>query len=372
MFRILFMPLLQIPSGHHHVADSIKVQLNQSADDYHCEEVELLSYSYGNLETLISSAYLQWIHRLPRLYSQIYKYAAVKEKRTNKRFYLYEWLFLKKVQRLIEQTKPDLIICTHSLPSCIIQQLKKRNLWSGPVINVYTDYFINNLWGVDSINYHFVPSLDVKNELITRGIKAHQTFVTGIPIDPLFRNVTPTHKEANRFTVLVSGGNMGAGSIQKLLNRLNPSGSILYKVLCGKNEILLHYIERLNHSHIKPLPYVSSKKEMNQLYDEADAIITKPGGVTVTESLWKKLPIFVYEALPGQEEINLHYLKSQGLIFDLQNSSATINVEDKITDILINGLSQFNKRLDTFYDCVESNDVSKIIKTILSSPNLRG
>ncbi|QGS68545.1 hypothetical protein CV093_08425 [Oceanobacillus sp. 143] len=99
------------------------------------------------------------------------------------------------------------------------------------------------------------------------------------------------------------------------MDHLNPSGSIFYKVLCGKNIDLFQSIERLNHSHIKPLPYLESKEEMNHLYNEADAIITKPGGVTITESLWKKLPIFVYEALPGQEEINLNYLQRQGLIF---------------------------------------------------------
>ena len=43
---------------------------------------------------------------------------------------------------------------------------------------------------------------------------------------------------------------------------------------------------------------------MNVLYDKADAIITKPGGITITECLWKQVPIFVYEALPGPEEMN--------------------------------------------------------------------
>lgn len=365
MFRILFMPLLQIPSGHHHVADSIKDQLNQSSEDFHCEKVEILSYSYGNIESLVSSAYLQWIHKLPRLYSQIYKITAVKDKKMNQRFYIYEWLFLKKVQNLIKQTKPDLIVCTHALPSYIIDRLKKMNLWSGPVINVYTDYFINNLWGIEGINYHFVPSSNVKNELLTRGIKAHQTFITGIPIDPIFKALKRTYIKNNKYTVLISGGNMGAGSIQQFLDQLNPSGSIFYKVLCGKNEILFEYIERINHPQIKPLTYVSSKEKMNQLYDEADAIITKPGGVTITESLWKKLPIFVYGALPGQEEVNLHYLKSQGLIFHLENWELSMNVEDMILDLLSNGLEQFNKRLEAFYNGFEKNDVSMIIKKML-------
>src|SRR5699024_6322403 len=229
MFRVLFMPLLQIPSGHHHVADSIKFQLNQLSGDFQCEKVEILSHCYGHVETLISSIYLKWIHKFPGLYSQIYKHAAVKGVKGKKRFYLYEWLFSKKVQQCTEQTKPDLIICTHALPSYILECLKKRNLWSGPVINVYTDYFINNLWGKEGINYHFGASLNARRELLNRGIKPQQTFVTGVPIHPLFKPEKRPPIKKSRFTVLISGGNMGAGSIQQLLDRLHPSGSILYK-----------------------------------------------------------------------------------------------------------------------------------------------
>jgi UDP-N-acetylglucosamine:LPS N-acetylglucosamine transferase len=359
------MPLLQIPSGHHHVADSIEAQLNQSPGDFHCEKVELLSYSYGNIETLVSSIYLQWIHKIPRLYSQIYKHAAVNGEEASKHFFIYELLFLKKVQKLIQQTKPDLIICTHALPSYILERLKRKNYWSGLVINVYTDYFVNNLWGIEGINYHFVPSLHVQEELILRGIKSHQTFVTGIPIHPQFKVRKNKHINHDRYTILISGGNMGAGSVHQLLKRLKPSRFIHYQVLCGKNEKLFQYIKHLNHSHIRPIAYLSSKETMNQLYEEVDAIITKPGGITITESLCKKLPILVYEALPGQEEINLQYLKAQGLIFHLENWDSSMNLEEVIINILRNDISQFNQRVDAFYDSFDQKDISKIIKELL-------
>ncbi|MCB6704879.1 hypothetical protein LI092_10315, partial [Streptococcus parasanguinis] len=69
--------------------------------------------------------------------------------------------------------------------------------------------------------------------------------------------------------------------------------------------------------HIIPVPYIQSRKEMSRLYDEADAIITKPGGVTISEVIQKKLPIFIHSVLPGQEEINLAFLKQHGLVFEL-------------------------------------------------------
>ncbi|MYL56649.1 hypothetical protein GLW20_03925 [Virgibacillus halodenitrificans] len=368
MYRVLFMPLLQIPSGHHHVADCIKEQLDQYSGVFECEKVEVLSYCFGKLETLVSNVYLQWIHKLPHLYSQIYKNAAVKNAKTNRLVTAYEWLFLKKILHLLRQIKPDIIICTHAFPSYLLNYFKSENLWSGKVINVYTDYFVNNLWGVHHIDYHFVPSQHVKQELINKGVNEQQIFISGIPIHPIFNN-PKSPIEKSKSVVLISGGNLGVGSILQLLQRLNPSGAIQYKVLCGKNPILFDYLTKLNHPNILPVPYIDSKKEMNVLYEEADAILTKPGGVTITECLWKRLPIFVYEALPGQEEYNLEYLKEQGLVFHLDNWNSSANIEKIIIHCMKNKLVRFYKNTDRFHHSLEDHNILNIIRNIMLDKN---
>ncbi|MGJ9459725.1 MGDG synthase family glycosyltransferase [Oceanobacillus sp. CF4.6] len=365
MVHILFMPLLQIPSGHHHVADCIQDQLNEASEEFHCEKMELLSYSFGPVEKLVSSFYLQWIQKFPSLYSNVYQRMAVKQEKHNKHYYIYELLFLKHVQRMIAQTKPDLIICTHALPSYLLDRLKRRNLWTGKVLNVYTDYFINDLWGFDHINYHFIPTIDVQRKLIERGVDQQQTILTGIPVHPVFRTNKPPDIVKEKYTVLISGGNMGAGSIEKLLDRLQPSGTINYHVLCGKNNKLYQSIKQRNHSCIHALPYIHSKEEMNTLYDQADAIITKPGGVTISESLWKRLPIFVYEALPGQEEINLNYLNSQGLIFHLDNWNTSIAVESTIIERLQTESAQLHENLEAYFKPIEKQNITQIIQKLI-------
>ncbi len=366
MHQVLFMPLLQIPSGHHHVADCIEEQLNKFPGVFQCEKVELLSYCYGKAETLVSTIYLQWIHKLPHLYSQVYKRAAVKNAKTNRLVITYEWLFYKKILHLLQQVNPDIIICTHALPSYLFNRLKREKHWSGKVINVYTDYFVNNLWGIHQIDYHFVPSQHVKQGLINKGVKEQQIFISGIPIHPVFKESNPPIKKSKP-VVLISGGNLGVGSILQLLQRLIPSGMIQYKVLCGKNQILFDYLNQLNHPHIIPIPYIDSKEEMNDLYDKADAILTKPGGVTITECLWKRLPIFVYEALPGQEEYNLAYLKGQGLVFPIDQWNSSTNIETTIIHCLKNNLAYFYKNVDRFNQTLEDHHMSNIIKNIIVS-----
>lgn len=156
---------------------------------------------------------------------------------------------------------------------------------------------------------------------------------------------------------------MGTGSIDRLLKRLHPSGSIIYKVLCGRNEKLFQFVKQLNHPYIKAIPYITKKEEMNVLYDKADAIITKPGGITITECLWKQVPIFVYEALPGPEEMNLKYLKKEQLIFYLNNWSASENVEQMIIEML-KDCSKLEKRCEKFRNCIIQINVTTIIKEI--------
>lgn len=60
-----------------------------------------------------------------------------------------------------------------------------------------------------------------------------------------------------------------------------------------------------------------NREKMNELYNLADAIITKSGGVTISEAINKKVHIFIHSVLPGQEEINLKYLQEQCLVFTI-------------------------------------------------------
>lgn len=72
---------------------------------------------------------------------------------------------------------------------------------------------------------------------------------------------------------------------------------------------------------------------MNHLYEQVDAIITKPGGITISEALKKRLPIFVHSALPGQEQINLKKLIREKLIIQLNED---MTLEDQIASVLEN------------------------------------
>ena len=50
----------------------------------------------------------------------------------------------------------------------------------------------------------------------------------------------------------------------------------------------------------------------------ADLLVTKPGGLTVSEALACGLPLAVFEAIPGQEEENAFFLEKRGMAIRLE------------------------------------------------------
>ncbi|MGM1050690.1 MAG: MGDG synthase family glycosyltransferase [Bacillota bacterium] len=366
MKKVLIMPILTMPSGHHQVADTITECIQYTDSSIVCEKIDILSYSFGNLESLVSGLYVKWIHLFPDLYSWTYKKLAYRNVHNEKQFHLYEILFQKYMHKLILEKQPDFVICTHCLPSYIASRLKKLGLLHVPVINAYTDFFINDIWGIQEIDFHFVPDRHTKQTLLSRGVREEQIFITGIPVHPIITKSNKVKiKPDSLITVLITGGSLGAGLIKYLIDKTMPNGNVHYKVLCGKNICLYEELLRLNHTHITPLPYIESKEEMNNLYNQVDVILTKPGGVTISECLCKGIPIVVYHTLPGQEEINLRHLEHLGLVF-YWNDWDKGNIEDYIIGLADNKFEKLKKNITEYHLHLTDNDMIAIFRGILN------
>ncbi|UZJ77914.1 MGDG synthase family glycosyltransferase [Fictibacillus sp. KU28468] len=334
MKKILFLPFLQMPSGHHQAAEALIDMLKIRKKDIVLKKVDLLSYMNVSLEKMVTGTYLKWIKLMPGTYDLIYKNCTYSTMRKVHSFKGYEILFLKKMEKLLYDEQPDVIICTHSIPSYLVSALKRKGKCRVPVMNVYTDFFINDVWGRGEIDYHFVPNRDMKVKLVTEHhIRQENIIVSGIPVHEQFTKSTKRTNDNRRRKILISGGSSGLGDIYELITAAGPTGAFDYFVLCGNNRKLYEKISQLDADHIHPLPYISSRKEMNEWYDRVDALVTKPGGITVSEALQKSLPIFVHSFLPGQEEINLEYLEKKNLVFRLERSQS---IEAQLMKVLGN------------------------------------
>ncbi|SEP91500.1 UDP-N-acetylglucosamine:LPS N-acetylglucosamine transferase [Virgibacillus subterraneus] len=362
--KALFLPFMQIPTGHHHVADALINEIKTTHKDIVCDKVDILSYSYGGVEKVVSSTYLAWIRKFPDVYDWLYKQAAYKKTSPHNRQYLYETMFTYFLKRLTNQQNPSVLFCTHALPSNIAAVLKKKNKLQSITVNVYTDFFINRIWGIDGIDYHMVPTVSVKEYLLEKGVAEKRIFITGIPIHQVFHSGQEQQTKDEGISVLVTGGSLGVGAIRKLLN-YSHSDRIHYYVLCGKNEVLYEQLLRKDKPTVTPLPYITSKEEMNLLYNKVDAVLTKPGGVTVSECLMKRKPIFVYDPLPGQEKINVNQLNQIGVVFtvDLENNL----LEEQILDFFCDERKQciYRQKVDAYHRNLDERPLSLLIEEII-------
>lgn len=364
MKKVLFLPLLQMHSGHHQVAEAIMDLIDEQTNHITVKKVDLLSYYNKSLEKVITKSYLKCVHKAPKLYDLFYKKSFNNQQQTDHKLKWYQHIFVAKMKKLIKRENPDLIICSHAFPSRILNHLKRKGACDIPVINVYTDFFINSVWGKKHIDYHFVTNKEMVEKLHNKlGIPKQKVFITGIPVH---QNITSTPRKKikkRKFTVLISGGNCGLGKIDQLYEAVKNSLTVDFVILCGDNEKLYEQISDWKLNHVQPMPYISSRIEMNQLYDQVDAIITKPGGVTISEALKKRLPIFIHSVLPGQETINLKYLIDKQLVFVLKPNIPLIQQLSRILtdDIKMN---YWNRAMNTYLSDIQIKNPESFINLI--------
>jgi UDP-N-acetylglucosamine:LPS N-acetylglucosamine transferase len=401
--KILLLPFLSMSSGHHQVADAIAEYFRAIDPRIECRKVDIFRYSYGIVESAVSRAYVKWIRRWPGVYDWAYRKAVCRTEQQAD-YPAYAMLFEAFFRKLLKEERPDLVVCTHALPSRLLGRLKLRGQLSVPAVNVYTDFFINSLWALEGIDYHFVPHASLLPVLLERGVERERIFVTGIPVHPIIAGTAtvpsplppplPLRKPlagqdsgqtSMQAKVLIAGGSLGLGVTADLLGQLGSTGRIRYIVLCGKNSRLRAYIDKLGHPLIRALPYIASRKEMNALYDGIDGILAKPGGVTISECLHKRLPIFVYHALPGQEQMNLEFLKREGLVWHLDDMGiageiAVENAEDyrgtnkpdierQIWRVLSSEetVEAYRRRVEQFISRLSDRDIGAVIARIVGS-----
>ena len=122
-------------------------------------------------------------------------------------------------------------------------------------------------------------------------------------------------------------------------------------------------VEETNSSEtVKVLPYTNKVPE---LMSAADLVITKPGGLTTTESLASGLPIIVINPIPGQEEENAEFLEEHNVGIWLKKND---NIEEKLFDIFNNSevlqKMKVNARL-----LAKKNSTAAICKILLDDKN---
>ena len=101
--------------------------------------------------------------------------------------------------------------------------------------------------------------------------------------------------------------------------------------ISGKNQRMKLKFQKLidttnSSDRVKLLDFTDKVPELMNI---SDFVVTKPGGLTSTESLVSGLPIIIINPIPGQEEQNAEFLVNNG-------AAIWIKKEDNIARVLKN------------------------------------
>ena len=337
--------------GHLSAARSIESCINENYKNIDVELIDFMEYASKEFNKITTKAYSEMAKKAPKTWGHLYwesqKGPLAHISTTSNK------ILSIKLKKLITEKKPDLVISTHPFSSQICGFLKKHNKINCKIATIITDFASHDQWLVYSnyIDYFFVACNEMEQELFEKGLEKNKIFVTGIPISSKFSvnydkknilkdfNLNPNKK----VILFFGGGEFGLGknfTLQVFQAFVKYSNNIQIIAISGKNQKLKTAFQNIvleNHSeeNVQIFEYTNKVPELMSI---SSLVVTKPGGLTSSESLASGLPIVIINPIPGQEEQNAEYLEKN-------NSAIWIKKDDDINSIVNNLLSD-SKKLD--------------------------
>ena len=330
--------------GHLNAAKSIHDCLKNDYKDKNIdvELIDCMKYVNKALEKMTTKAYNEMAKKMPWAWGRIYSDSqrgplAHITSRSNK-------IMAIKLLRLLREKQPDLIISTHPFGSQMCSYLKRKGKISAKIATIMTDFAPHDQWlvGSDDTDYYFVAHENMKKYLLRKGIPNTKVFATGIPLSSRFLkefNNDKIFKELNlkpdKKTILFfGGGEFGLGktrTVEIFEGFVKYCKDMQIIAISGKNEKMKLAFEKIVSKYerkdtILVFEYTSQVPEFMSI---SDLVVTKPGGLTTTESLASHLPMVIINPIPGQEEKNAKFLVKNGI-------AIWIKKEDNVIEVLEN------------------------------------
>jgi len=259
----------------------------------------------------------------------------------------------RRFEQFLLTEKPDVVISTHFLAGEIISSLKRKALFSGRLITVVTDFVPHFVWDAPSTDQYIVGSEEGKETLIRRGVAPEKISLLGIPVDPLYEEVVDrkilSEKlgiSPNFFTIFVVSGGFGVGPIEELVSFFSKKGPLQLLVVCGHNRALYQRLKKQSegNSQIKLYQFVDN---IHELMSVSDCMVSKSGGLMMSEALAKKLPTFILHPIPGQEVGNRDVLLRHHAALSVENVRALESYFSNLEE-LKQQLEKVRKGIETF------------------------
>lgn len=362
--------------GHLSAAKSIESYLKKNYTDLDVELIDCIKYINKTIDKVSTAAYREMAKKMPWAWGKIYNDSqkgplAHISSRANS-------FMAIKLLRLLREKKPDVIISTHPFGSQMCSYLKRKRKINCKIATILTDFKSHDQWlvGNNEIDYFFVSNENMKQELLEKNIDTSKVFVTGIPVsekflinynkDEILENLN--FSKDKKTILFFGGGEFGLGknktlSVFECLVKYFNNIQII--AIAGKNENMKNsfikiVLENNKQDCVNIFEYTDKIAEFMSI---SDLVITKPGGLTTTESLVSEVPIIIINPIPGQEEENAEFLENHKVAAWIRKDDDAIF----ILNDLLNDNNKLNELKNNISLISKPNSTKNICEIILKS-----
>lgn len=300
--------------GHNSAARAIAEGLAERGIS--SEIADPLNFKNGKAAQRAADAYTRTIRHAPLLFGTIYAIGRIYDKsRLPNPVYHYNAGCARGLSAYIAANGFTHVICTHLFAMHAVTAARRKCGLSVPLYGVLTDYTAIPFYKETALDGYFVSHSAVKMQLERAHVPPEKIFCSGIPVSPalsLRGDALDARRrlgipEDKKIVALLSGG-AGCGKILRLSRALRQNigeQTDLY-VFPAKNEKLRVSLEKefAGTENVKIIPFST---HMGDYIKSADLILSKAGGLTVTEVATAGVALVILKSIPGCETVNRRY-----------------------------------------------------------------
>lgn len=321
--RALFL-ISDTGGGHRSAANAITAALDEVREPYAFEHrIDDVAAHCSFPLTQLGLGYSMALRYAPPVYGALY-YATNGRRRYRALVRFCEPLYRERLRDLFLSYRPDVIISVHPLLNhAALRARADAHMLHIPIVTVITDLGkVHESWLTPEADAVVVPAREVYERALSRGVSPSRLRMLGQPISPKFDDVVGTKTELRdqldlpqeSFVTLLMAGGEGGGKLLPTTLALAKSGLPMHLVVvCGRNETLKAKLEEMAGALAMPMTILGFTNKIPELMRAADLLVTKAGPGTLAEANAAKLPVVVYDYVPGQERGNVDFVRENGI-----------------------------------------------------------
>jgi processive 1,2-diacylglycerol beta-glucosyltransferase len=339
--RILVLSA-SVGAGHLRAAQAVELALRELDPSAHVENHDVMKFTNGVSRRMYATSYLDLVNKVPHVLGYFYDLMdrpPSPQHKSDRLRRLVEKLNLRKFLKFLRAEPWDVVVNTHFLPAEMIAHLKRKGEFTSPQFTVTTDFETHRLWVNQPCEKYFTATEEGAAYLVHWGIPPETIEVTGIPIHPAFSRL-PSRDECltkhgllgDRPMLLQLGGGFGVGPVEKIFRTLLAIDVPLeIVVVAGRNEALREQLPKIEVPSQHRAHVIGFTDVIHELMAVADLVVSKPGGLTTSETLASGAAMVVVNPIPGQESRNSDFLLEHGAAIKVNN---TATLGHKLTELL--------------------------------------